>query len=97
MRRVPYVPERDLDDYLTVVEQRLADDERDLPDPPELSPGEQRVLQLASCGVPPTEIHKALRVSYETVKTQLASARAKLHAKNTGHACCKALRRGMIQ
>ena len=34
--------------------------------------------------------------SLETVKTQLLGARYKLRAKTMTHACCEAIRRGLI-
>jgi DNA-binding CsgD family transcriptional regulator len=61
-----------------------------------LTPVEIRCLQAASFGLQMTEAAAAFGMGYETVQTHLKYARRKLRAKNTTHACCEAIRRGLI-
>ena len=87
--------------------QRMRDDEEsDWPDkllqameeaPEILTPAELRVLECASRGLQGAMIADVLGVGLETVRTQLQTARAKLGAKNTCHACCEALRLGLLE
>jgi DNA-binding NarL/FixJ family response regulator len=62
----------------------------------EPSATELRVLQAMSYGLGRQGAADVCGVSLNTVMTQLQSARAKLRAKNTTHACCEALRQGLI-
>lgn len=61
-----------------------------------LSDAELRVLAAASHGLEYQMIADLYVVEKSTVQTQLRSARLKLRAKNTTHACCVAMRRGLI-
>lgn len=61
-----------------------------------MTPCELRVVQAMSYGMTREMAAELLGVSGETVKTQLESIRFRLKAKNTTHACCEALRRGLI-
>ncbi len=63
----------------------------------ELSPSELRVLEAHSRGMTSEMTAEILGVAVETVKTELKSARYRLRAKNTAHACCEALRQGLIR
>jgi DNA-binding CsgD family transcriptional regulator len=62
----------------------------------DLSPMEILTLKYASRGLKAPEIADALGKSYQTVKTQLESARLKLNAKTTTQAVAEAIRRGLI-
>jgi DNA-binding CsgD family transcriptional regulator len=62
----------------------------------EPSPGELNALIYSSQGLSAKEIAGELGLSRETVRTQLLIARRKLAAKNTTHACCIAIRLGLI-
>lgn len=61
-----------------------------------LSRRELEVLALASNGLSNQEIAERLCVSVETVRSHVSHARAKLGCHSRGHACCEALRRGLI-
>jgi len=61
-----------------------------------LTPVEIRCLQAASYGLQMADAAAAFGMGYETVQTHLKYARRKLRAKNTTHACCEAIRRGLI-
>lgn len=63
----------------------------------QLTPAETQVLRLASVGLSEKQIVRALQRSPGTVKNHLRAARWKLDAENTVHACCEALRRGVIE
>lgn len=60
--------------------------------PPELS-----ALQAASFGLDTNGIAHVLCKSPTTIGVQLKSARRALRAKNTTHACCEAIRQGLIR
>jgi DNA-binding NarL/FixJ family response regulator len=62
----------------------------------DLSPSEIRVLKCMSNGLTIGMTAEMLVLSNETIQSQTASARLKLGAKNTMHACCIALRKGLI-
>ncbi|WP_245411942.1 helix-turn-helix transcriptional regulator [Methylocella silvestris] len=57
---------------------------------------EIEALSLVAEGKKPGEIAKLMRISNDTVKAHLDSARDKLHALNRVHAAAKALRAGLI-
>jgi DNA-binding CsgD family transcriptional regulator len=59
--------------------------------------GELRALQASSFGLDADGVSVVLGLSLETIKTQLKTARRALRAKNTTHACCEALRQGLIR
>jgi DNA-binding CsgD family transcriptional regulator len=61
------------------------------------TPAELRALEATSYGLTSEMVGDLLGISPETVKRQLSSARYRLRAKNTTHACCEALRRGLIR
>lgn len=61
-----------------------------------LTPAESRCLQAASRGLEVTEAAVLLGIAPDTVKTHLKHARRRLRAKNTAHACCEAIRFGLI-
>jgi DNA-binding CsgD family transcriptional regulator len=63
---------------------------------PDLQPDERRCLQAAAAGLQTKEIAAVFGMSYLTVQDQLKAARRRLRAKNTTHACCEALRHGLI-
>jgi len=62
-----------------------------------LRASEKRVLEAASHGLTFDMIADVLGIGRETVKTELRSARYRLKAKNTAHACSEAIRRGLIR
>jgi len=61
-----------------------------------LTAREREVLTYLSRGLEHTMVADALCIGYETVRTHLRTARAKLRAKNSTEACCEAIRRGLI-
>lgn len=62
----------------------------------ELTASQQRALQVASFGLQERETADVLGLKVYTVRDVLKSGRRALRAKNTTHACCEALRRGLI-
>ena len=62
-----------------------------------LSPREEEVLQLIADGCAPNEVAERLYISPRTVKNHLASAYAKLGARDRTDAVLKAVRRGIIR
>ena len=65
-------------------------------DPAELTPEELRILGALSRGLGDRGTADVLGVTWDSVRHSSRSARRKLGAKNTTHACCEALRRGLI-
>ncbi len=66
-------------------------------EPPDaLTPNQARVLEALSRGLGDKGAADLLGVTIESIKTSSQLARRKLKAKNTTHACCEALRRGLI-
>jgi DNA-binding NarL/FixJ family response regulator len=63
----------------------------------ELRPDEVRTLQIISHGTGVKGAAELQSLSETTVLDQLWSARKLLGAKNTVHACCIALRQGLIR
>ncbi len=63
----------------------------------DLSDRELQVLKCASVGLEYEHIGELLFISLATVKHHLKSARYRLKAKNTTHACCLALRQGLFE
>jgi DNA-binding NarL/FixJ family response regulator len=63
----------------------------------DLSPREEEVLQLIADGCAPTEVAERLYISPRTVKNHLASAYAKLGARDRTDAVLRAVRRGIIR
>lgn len=64
---------------------------------PELSASEARVLEALSHGVGQQGAADILGLSASTVNSHMKSISRKLAAKNTTHACCQALRLGLIR
>ena len=64
---------------------------------PELSPSEVRVVEALSHGVGQAGAAEILGLSQHTVNAHMKRISPKLRAKNTTHACCEALRRGLIR
>jgi DNA-binding CsgD family transcriptional regulator len=62
-----------------------------------LTDAELRTLQAMSVGLSRYEAAEVLGVGLETVKDRLKVARRILAAKTTAHACCEALRQGLIR
>lgn len=62
-----------------------------------LTERELEVLRCASVGLEMEHTADLLFVSFNTVQSHLKSARYRLRAKNTAHACCLALRQGLIE
>ena len=62
----------------------------------QLSGGEERALRLMAEGLTTPQAAKRAGVGMETVKAQLAAARAKLGARTTTQAVAMAIRHGMI-
>jgi DNA-binding NarL/FixJ family response regulator len=63
----------------------------------ELSPREEEVLQLIADGCAPNEVAERLYISPRTVKNHLASAYAKLGARDRTDAVLRAVRRGIVR
>jgi len=63
----------------------------------DLSPREEEVLQLIADGLAPNEVAERLYISPRTVKNHLASAYAKLGARDRTDAVLRAVRRGIIR
>lgn len=63
----------------------------------DLTQRELDALTYRSRGLTDDQVGTALGISQETVKSRLKTARYKLRAKNTTHACCEAIRRGLIR
>ena len=63
----------------------------------DLSPREEEVLQLIADGCAPNEVAERLFISPRTVKNHLASAYAKLGARDRTDAVLKAVRRGIVR
>jgi DNA-binding CsgD family transcriptional regulator len=96
--------ERDTE-YADKLVQRMRDDDRstwpvrlldDLEAAGTLTRSEKECLRYMSVGLTREQTATALYLSVETVKSHLLTARYKLRAKNTTHACCLALRQGLI-
>jgi LuxR family transcriptional regulator len=64
--------------------------------PDYLTPQQARTLEAMSRGLNREEAADVLGITVESVKTHLRLARRALRAKTTTHACCEALRRGLI-
>jgi DNA-binding CsgD family transcriptional regulator len=62
----------------------------------DLSIAEVKVLVCLSHGLTMEMTAEMLEVGYETVASEARSARVKLGAKNTAHACARAIRQGLI-
>jgi DNA-binding NarL/FixJ family response regulator len=63
----------------------------------ELSRREEEVLQLIADGLAPNEVAERLYISPRTVKNHLASAYAKLGARDRTDAVLRAVRRGIVR
>lgn len=63
---------------------------------PNVTEGQLKVLEALSRGVGAVGASEILGLSAATVTDQAKKARHALRAKNTTHACCEALRRGLI-
>ena len=61
-----------------------------------LTEPERRTLEAMSHGLDREQTGQVLGVSVEVIKDRLKVARRVLRAKNTTHACCEALRLGLI-
>jgi DNA-binding NarL/FixJ family response regulator len=67
-------------------------------EPPDLlTPTQVRVLGALSHGLGYRGAADLLGVTVESVKTSSTLARRKLKARNTTHACCVAIREGLIR
>lgn len=64
---------------------------------PDLTPTQLRCIEAASHGLDARGIGEVIGAQATTVKTHLKLARRLLRAKNTTHACCEALRLGLIR
>ena len=61
-----------------------------------LTRGQHRILRQIALGLTGTQAARALGISNETVKKQLAIARSKLRAKTTAHAVAIAVSLDLI-
>lgn len=61
-----------------------------------LSVAELEALTAVSNGLTSRMAGELLIKEEETIRSQLKAARMKLRAKNTTHACCMAIRQGLI-
>ncbi len=64
---------------------------------PDLTKRELGVLSYLSRGLTPHQVADALGIGYETVRSHSKRAQFKLAAKNAAHACCQAIRLGLIR
>lgn len=87
----PHIPEHEIEHAVTAGRFRLHGSLDKL-----LTPAMVRVLLCASRGLGTKESAVTLGVSTETVKSELAQARYVLGSKTTTHACCEAIRQGLI-
>lgn len=89
LARTPVIDETEIEGFLAArgCRERAADS---------LTVREIEVLRYLARGLTREQTADAMAYSFETVKDWLKSARFKLRAKNSTHACCEALRRGMI-
>jgi DNA-binding CsgD family transcriptional regulator len=62
----------------------------------EVQPGELTALLCVSHGMSYKTAARTLGRAIETVQTQLKAARYRLRVSTTAHACCEAIRRGLI-
>jgi DNA-binding NarL/FixJ family response regulator len=85
LRDAPVVPEKGLSTYVRTNGN------------PQLTAAETRVLTAASHGLTNEMVAELLGISTQTVKTLLKLARLRLRAKSTTHACCVAIRQGLIR
>jgi DNA-binding NarL/FixJ family response regulator len=76
---------------------RLAVNVHEAEFPDYLTPQQARVLEAMSRGLNRHETAELLGISVESTKTHLKLATRALRAKTTTHACCEALRRGLIR
>lgn len=83
----PLVPEHEIEVYM-----RGANIYRGEP----LTKVQLDALRYLSRGLTLDQTADALFKSPDTIKTQMKSVRYKLHAKTTMHACCEAIRQGLI-
>ncbi len=95
-------PDRRDDALLRCLEDVYRADEELVPpvllvDPDDLTPEELRILGALSHGLGDRGAAHALGVTWDSVRHSSRSARRKLRAKNTTHACCEALRQGLIK
>lgn len=81
IERAPLIPEHRLNDYRVNTG---------------LTPRERDVLRCLAHGLTDRMAGDTLGLSVHTVRTHLRHARYKLNAKTTTHACCLALRLGLI-
>lgn len=89
----PVIHEAEIDDYVAAggsVHGRSRVDDA-------LSPRELEALRYLSRGLTLDQTATAMICAHDTIKTRLKAARFKLRAKNTTHACCEAIRRGLIE
>jgi DNA-binding CsgD family transcriptional regulator len=61
-----------------------------------LSSRELDVLRCMSRGMTLPQVADTLCLSFHTVYAHLRNARFRLRAKNAAHACCEAIRQGLI-
>jgi DNA-binding CsgD family transcriptional regulator len=85
LANAPLIPERSIPEFVRMAQRYT------------LTPAERRALEASSRGLTNQMIADLYGISSETVKMQLKSARFRLQAKNTTHACCQALRLGLIR
>ncbi|VFU17596.1 helix-turn-helix transcriptional regulator [Methylocella tundrae] len=96
-RRHPLV--RDMVHVAHYLHQRACDEYADGPtiDPNVITKREIEALEFTSDGKTIAQISASMRISPETVKTHLDSARFKLKALNRVHAVARAIRTGLIR
>jgi DNA-binding CsgD family transcriptional regulator len=95
LARAPAMPEHEIRGYLRDTGADLSEPGQLEPKTP-VSPKELEVLAQLSIGYTSKQVARRLGKSPLTVKEQIASARKKLSAKTQTHACCEAIRKGLI-
>lgn len=99
LARSPTIAEDDIDGYVRDTRARLAASNDRMPAPDRPRPPtevELAALRCMSRGMTVQMTAETLGKGEDTIRTQLAEVRPKLGAKNTTHACCEAIRRGLI-
>jgi DNA-binding CsgD family transcriptional regulator len=84
-------------DDAPLVDEEMIDSAIVAPWRTDLSDAELRVLEASSRGLTYEMTADLLFVEASTVRRHLKAARHRLRAKNTTHACCEAIRQGLIR
>jgi DNA-binding NarL/FixJ family response regulator len=99
--RVPVIPEHEIDFYMKTTQVRLAESDRELPDPlpieDRLTYLELSLLKLSANGVRKTHLPSVTGRNKYTLDTHMVRARNKLRAHTITQAVAKAMKYGLIR